>query len=92
MKAATFIAIAINLICLEVSYTSKVFPSTQHGWLRQTNQDNQYEVIEQQDSTSYEYLRCFNLRGGASKNADEKNNESKIKGVCIGIDLGTTYR
>ena len=32
--------------------------------------------------------RLFNLRGGDSPKKDGE----KIKGVCIGIDLGTTYR
>jgi len=31
---------------------------------------------------------CLNLRGGG-KGKDE---DGKIKGTCIGIDLGTTYR
>ena len=33
--------------------------------------------------------RCLLLRGGANDKTDGNN---KIKGVCIGIDLGTTYR
>jgi hypothetical protein len=33
--------------------------------------------------------RLFNLRGGDSS---PKKDGEKIKGVCIGIDLGTTYR
>lgn len=36
------------------------------------------------------------LRGGASSSSssvnDDKDGNGKIKGVCIGIDLGTTYR
>lgn len=32
---------------------------------------------------------CMQLRGGSS---DGKGSEEKIKGTCIGIDLGTTYR
>jgi hypothetical protein len=30
--------------------------------------------------------QCFAFRGGASES------EEKLKGTCIGIDLGTTYR
>lgn len=33
--------------------------------------------------------RCIALRGGASEKPSEGE---KIKGVCIGIDLGTTTR
>ena len=32
--------------------------------------------------------KLVNICGGA----DSKDKDSKIKGVCIGIDLGTTYR
>jgi hypothetical protein len=31
---------------------------------------------------------CLQLRGGSS----EGETSEKVKGVCIGIDLGTTYR
>jgi hypothetical protein len=33
--------------------------------------------------------KCFMIRGGGS---DDQKNGEKVKGVCIGIDLGTTYR
>lgn len=32
--------------------------------------------------------QCLKLRGGSSDGGDSE----KVKGVCIGIDLGTTYR
>ena len=34
--------------------------------------------------------RCITLRGGAD--GQEAAADDKIKGTCIGIDLGTTYR
>jgi hypothetical protein len=42
--------------------------------------------MNKQDKNKTEQL--LNLRGGA----DDKDSTGKIKGVCIGIDLGTTYR
>ena len=39
-------------------------------------------------STESKLQRFFQLRGGA--NEDETS--EKVKGVCVGIDLGTTYR
>lgn len=36
-------------------------------------------------------LDMLSLRGGAAATADDTKSEGKIKGTCIGIDLGTTY-
>lgn len=95
MRAAVFIAILINLIYLELSTTSNVFPSSRNGWLRQqstsSHDDNEYELVRQNDAVSLKYSNCLQLRGGASSD-DKTSNDSKIKGICIGIDLGTTYR
>jgi hypothetical protein len=39
------------------------------------------------DAQSSKLNKVLSCRGGASKDGD-----GKIKGACIGIDLGTTYR
>ena len=88
MRATVFIAVLINLIYLELSTTSNVFPSLRNGWLRQqSHDDNENDLVRQNDAVSLTYSNCLQLRGGASGDDDKK-----IKGICIGIDLGTTYR
>jgi hypothetical protein len=42
------------------------------------------------ENESHDIKQCFSLRAGAT--TDKPNGNDKIKGVCIGIDLGTTYR
>lgn len=91
MRAVVFIAVLVNLIYLELSTTSNVFPSLRNGWLRQQStsghDDNENDLVRQNDAVSLTYSNCLQLRGGASGDDDKK-----IKGICIGIDLGTTYR
>jgi len=89
MRSVIFIAVVVNLIYLQLSTTSNVFPSSKNGWFGRSSQDNDYDLIEENNAASLKYSNCLKLRGGAS--SDDKT-DSKIKGVCVGIDLGTTYR
>lgn len=71
----------ILILGINVS-TAKLFNS-RAGWLKpRLGQDD--ERI-----TSVPVSRCFSLRGGAKEKVSDGE---KIKGVCIGIDLGTTTR
>jgi len=88
MRSVIFIAVVVNLIYLQLSTTSNVFPSSKNGWFGRSSQDNDYDLIEENNAASLKYSNCLKLRGGAS--SDDKT-DSKIKGVCVGIDLGTTY-
>lgn len=56
------------------------FATRRVGRLRieQDEEDTKRGIIE----------RCLKLRGGVT----EESGDGKVKGTCIGIDLGTTYR
>lgn len=51
-------------------------------WLSGTKEDTNYHK-----RTSI--LSRLSVRGGSS---DQESKASKVKGLCVGIDLGTTYR
>ena len=57
---------------------SSVFRSIGNSWLKPHKSDA--------DSLREKLVTC---RGGST---DSQSGEKKIKGVCVGIDLGTTYR
>ena len=47
------------------------------------------EVIQRSRVASLRMTTLLDLCGGAADG--EESNESKVKGMCVGIDLGTTY-
>jgi hypothetical protein len=57
--------------------------SLRNGWLRQQStsghDDNENDLVKQNDAVSLTYSNCLH------------DDDKKIKGICIGIDLGTTY-
>jgi hypothetical protein len=59
---------------------SSVFGPTSH-WLRKPNSDETDKTLK--------FATMLRLRGGEEA---KKEGTDKIKGCCIGIDLGTTYR
>lgn len=71
------IAIVALLSCNFVD--AKLFNS-RGGWLKSHTSDR--------DERRNMIPTCVSLRGGSS----EKSADEKIKGYCIGIDLGTTTR
>jgi hypothetical protein len=72
--------IVVLFLCQEVIY-GKLLRNVGSSWLKRSSNN--------EEQTSSGIRRCLTISGGASDN--EKNGE-KIQGVCIGIDLGTTYR
>ena len=57
--------------------------------LRQTSQPDEGNKQTTGIGTSLVRAGLLRLRGGA---ADGGKKDEKVTGVCIGIDLGTTYR
>jgi Hsp70 protein len=60
--------------------SSSVFGPTSH-WLRKPNSDETDKTLK--------FATILRLRGGEEA---KQEGTDKIKGCCIGIDLGTTYR
>ena len=63
------------------SESSGLFAS-RTNWMKETSKPDDFKLKNTLEN-------CFSIRGGAD---DVSSNNEKIKGVCIGIDLGTTYR
>jgi len=59
------------------------------GHLRRTSQPDEVTKRASRVETSLARAGLLRLRGGA---ADGGKKDEKVNGVCIGIDLGTTYR
>ena len=72
------IAVFAALLC--VGRSVRLFGSP--SWLKLAS------AGKQQSRSSLTTSPCFTIRGGATSD----KSEGKIEGVCIGIDLGTTYR
>ena len=72
---------AVMIVLLSAFANAKLF-SPRVSWLKPS------AVSVEHDEKGTKVNNCFSLRGGAN----EKETEAKIKGLCIGIDLGTTYR
>lgn len=73
--------LTINVLIFQCN-SSRIFRNS-NSWLinksSTTDDEKTYTTVN----------NCLSLRGGAS---NEKEEDTKIKGTCIGIDLGTTYR
>ena len=81
--------ILFSFVARTISIHSHSFLPFPHGALRTTNRQSN------NDKTTAKLDKFVRLRGGSTTPAsggDDKNTDGKIKGVCIGIDLGTTYR
>ena len=76
MKSEVIVALLLSCVA-----TSATFLGSPIRWLKPVSQD---------DSIS-KRNRMLQIRGGSTAEATPANG-SKIKGHCIGIDLGTTYR
>eukprot|EP00953_Heterococcus_sp_UTEX-ZZ885_P016877 9472-Heterococcus_DN1.PRE.5 len=61
-------------------------PLPRNPWVGGKVQQRRHEAKPRRRQATEAAIR---LRGGAG---DSKPSSARIKGVCIGIDLGTTYR
>ena len=83
------LAYSILLLLSFVARTTSIhsflpLPHVVVGTLRTVNR-------HQSNDKAKKFDKLVRLRGGADS-SDDKSADGKIKGVCIGIDLGTTYR
>ena len=82
MNTILIVQIAVLVAVLSAHSVSAGLFNHRVGWLksRPTN-------TEERGNTASS--KCFAIRGGAS---DKDASDEKVKGLCIGIDLGTTTR
>jgi hypothetical protein len=80
---------ALLLVACYVSgaLSRSIFGNFQH--FRQAYQPDEGNRRSRTGTTSLARAGLLRLRGGA---ADGGKKDEKVNGVCIGIDLGTTYR
>ena len=81
------LVVLIVLLILSV-YSSNAIKLYDTKWLKSSIQSN-----ESKDNKNSKYSnnikRNLLIRGGSS--ASSTNTDNKVKGICVGIDLGTTY-
>jgi hypothetical protein len=82
MAVGAFLRLVVTFLALgQHAVLGRLFGG-RAGWLRPSG-------LGKQEETPIVTQRCFTLRGGAKEKVADGE---KVKGVCIGIDLGTTTR
>lgn len=82
MISILFVQIALLVAVLNANSARAGMFNHRVGWLKSRPSNS-----EERSNTANS--KCFVLRGGAS---DKDATDEKVKGLCIGIDLGTTTR
>lgn len=76
----------VLLLCLSVALTNRSIISSEATHL--FNSHNSWLNNKRNNDENTVRNKLFSLRGGST----DSDKTEKIKGHCIGIDLGTTYR
>lgn len=80
MSASLCVLLVAVVALLNCNFASAKLFNSKAGWLKPR--------VSERDDHKRLIPSCILLRGGSS----EKSDDEKIKGYCIGIDLGTTTR